>query len=181
MGLRAGAIGGCGGCPGTFESIATSTAQFIDLARRLVLAGGDLLDGLAQRCKAQCYLLSPGRVVEGGRLRGDRIRQLRRFRRRRPNGSVFETGRRLRSPKLLDPARELRLRRPTKFRGRCRGCLLGRLAVGQPGQGSSDANADRDQVTSEQNSPFRLPFWRAFRLAVCCQEALIIFAGGMFV
>ena len=107
MGLRAGAIGGCGGCAGTFESIATSTAQFIDLARRLVLAGGNLLDGLAQRRKAQCYLLSLSRVV--------------------------------------------------------------------------DANADRDQVTSEQNSPFRLPFWRAFRLPVCCQEALKIFEGGMFV
>ena len=150
-----------------------------NFARNLILTSGELLHGLPQRCQTLRYLLDLFRVDRGGegRFRRDRLRRslrngchLRRLQRGRPNGNVFGTRQWLRPTKLLDPARDhlFGFRRPAKLWGAGRDDLLGRLAVGLPGQSASDTNADRNQVTNEssRNSPSRQVLRCSFRLAI---------------
>ena len=121
----------------------------LNFARNLVLTCGELFDGLPQRCEILNHLLHLRRVEggSGGRFGRDRCR-----RSLRHGFHLREGCRRLRPTELLNPVRDhlLGLRRPAKFRGRCRDYLFGCLTVGLPSQGASDTNADRDQVTNER-------------------------------
>jgi hypothetical protein len=118
-----------------------------NFARNLVLTCGELFDGLPQRCEILNHLLHLRRVDGRERLRRDSL-----------GSNFFGIGR------WFGPANRpvrdhlLGLRRPAKFRGRCRDYLFGCLTVGLPSQGASDTNADRDRVTNERRDA-RLLAW----------------------
>jgi hypothetical protein len=123
------------------------------LTPNLFLSGSEPPNGLPQLVEALRHLLRLLRVEGGGGWRRrDRLwRGLRNRCRflgllhRRPSSSVFGTDQRLRPVRDRLPD----LRRPAELRGPCGDYLLGILAISLPSQGTSDTNANRDQVTNK--------------------------------